>query len=140
MPGDDRSALRDDGGVLGDDRGGVTVEAAVAVCGLVAVLALGVAAVMAVVGQVRCTDAAREAARLVARGDDARVQGVVEAIAPQGARWTVHREGDTASVEVAISRLGVDLRARAYAVLEPGVGNGNGNQPAGGGEEDAVVP
>jgi Flp pilus assembly protein TadG len=112
--------------VLGDDRGGVTVEAAVAVCGLVAVLALGVSAVMAVVGQLRCTDAAREAARLVARGDDARVGGVVEAIAPQGARWSVGREGDTASVEVAISRLGVELRARAYAVLEPGVEHSTG--------------
>lgn len=109
---------------MGDDRGGVTVEAAVAVCGLVAVLALGVAAVMAVVGQLRCTDAAREAARLVARGDGARVEGVVEAIAPGGARWTVRREGDTASVEVGVTRLGVELRARAYAVLEPGVADG----------------
>ncbi|XVS64800.1 TadE family type IV pilus minor pilin [Actinosynnema sp. CA-299493] len=108
--------------VLGDDRGGVTVEAAVAVCGLVAVLVLGVGAVMAVVAQLRCTDAAREAARLVARGDPGRVDGVVGAIAPEGARWAVRREGDTASVEVAVSRLGVELRARAYAVVEPGVG------------------
>ncbi|TQM81626.1 hypothetical protein FHX81_3995 [Saccharothrix saharensis] len=108
-------------GVLGDDRGGVTVEAAVAVCGLVAVLVLGMAAVMAVVEQLRCTDAAREAARLVARGDDARVAGVVEALAPEGARWTVWREEDTASVEVVFSRLGVELRAKAYAVVEPGV-------------------
>ena len=107
--------------VLGDDRGGVTVEAAVAVCGLVAVLVLGVAAVMAVVAQLRCTDAAREAARLVARGDPGRVDDVVGAIAPEGARWTVRGEGDTASVEVAVSRLGVELRARAYAVVEPGV-------------------
>jgi Flp pilus assembly protein TadG len=106
--------------VLGDDRGGVTVEAAVAVCGLVAVLALGVAAVMAVIGQLRCTDAAREAARLVARGDAGRAGGVVEAIAPEGARWTLRREGDTASVEVTVSRLGVELRARAYAVVEQG--------------------
>ncbi|WP_238412677.1 TadE family type IV pilus minor pilin [Saccharothrix deserti] len=110
--------------VFGDDRGAVTVEAALAVCGLVVVLALGVTAVMAVVGQLRCTDAAREAARLVARGDDARADGVVEAIAPEGARWAVHREGDTAWVEVSASRLGVELKARAYAVLEPGVADG----------------
>ncbi|WP_053715802.1 TadE family type IV pilus minor pilin [Saccharothrix sp. NRRL B-16348] len=110
--------------VLGDDRGGVTVEAAVAVCGLVAVLVLGVSAVMAVVAQLRCTDAAREAARLVARGDPGRVDGVVGEIAPEGARWAVRREGDTASVEVAVSRLGIELRARAYAVVEPGVVDG----------------
>ncbi|MFD1151694.1 TadE family type IV pilus minor pilin [Saccharothrix hoggarensis] len=102
----------------------MTVEAAVAVCGLVAVLALGVGAVMAVVGQLRCTDAAREAARLVARGDDERVQGVVEAIAPAGAHVVVRRDGDTAWIEVGASRLGVALRARAYAVVEPGVGGG----------------
>lgn len=110
--------------MLGDDRGAVTVEAAVAVCGLVAVLALGVAAVMAVVAQLRCTDAAREAARLVARGDGGRVAGVVEVIAPDGARWVVRREEDTALVEVTVSRLGVELRARAYAVVEPGVVGG----------------
>jgi hypothetical protein len=109
---------------LGDDRGGVTVEAAVAVCGLVALLALGIGAVMAVVGQIRCTDAAREAARLVARGDASRAGDVVEAIAPEGAWWAVHREGDAAWVEVSASRLGVELRARAYAVVEPGVADG----------------
>ncbi|WP_447005256.1 TadE family type IV pilus minor pilin [Saccharothrix isguenensis] len=111
-------------GVPADDRGGVTVEAAVAVCGLVAVLALGLAAVMAVVGQLQCTDAAREAARLVARGDDARADRVAGEIAPRGARWAIRREGDTAWVEVTASRLGVQLRARAYAVLEPGVASG----------------
>jgi hypothetical protein len=102
----------------------VTVEAAVAVCGLVVVLAIGVAAVMAVVGQLRCTDAAREAARLVARGEEGRAGGVAGAIAPAGARVVVRREGDGAWVEVVVSRLGVELRARAYAVLEPGVGGG----------------
>jgi hypothetical protein len=111
-------------GVLAGDRGGVTVEAAVAVCGLVFVLALGLAAVMAVVGQVQCTDAAREAARLVARGDDSRAERVVGEIGPRGARWVIRREGDTASVEVTITRLGVELGARAYAVLEPGVADG----------------
>ncbi|PSL55654.1 hypothetical protein B0I31_105625 [Saccharothrix carnea] len=109
---------------LGDDRGGVTVEAAVAVCGLVALLLLGIGAVMAVVDYLRCTDAAREAARLVARGDDARVRGVVEGIAPEGARWAVRRAEDTASVEVTVSWLGVELRGGAYAVVEPGVVGG----------------
>lgn len=99
----------------------MTVEAAIVLCALVVVLVIGVAAGMAVVGQLRCTDAAREAARLVARGDDGRVGGVVEAIAPEGARVVVRRTGDGAWVEVVTSRFGVELRARAYAVLEPGV-------------------
>ncbi|MFT7835614.1 TadE family type IV pilus minor pilin [Saccharothrix sp. BKS2] len=107
--------------MLRGDRGAVTVEAAIVMSGLVIVLVLGASAVMAVVDQVRCTDAAREAARLVARGDEGRVGAVVLAIAPVGAWVSVRREGDGAWVEVAVSRLGVELRARAYAVVEPGV-------------------
>ncbi|NUT53877.1 MAG: hypothetical protein HOV94_42295 [Saccharothrix sp.] len=49
---------------------------------------------------------------------------MVEAVAPRGARWVVWRAGDEASVEVAVSRFGVELRARAFAVVEPGVGGG----------------
>lgn len=111
----------------------MTVEAAVAVCGLVVVLALGVGAVMAVVGQVRCTDAVREVARVVARGDEGLARGVVDAVAPGGASFEVRweragegvREGAGGGagvwVEVWVSRFGVELRARAYAVVEPGV-------------------
>ncbi|MEJ2852716.1 MULTISPECIES: TadE family type IV pilus minor pilin [unclassified Saccharothrix] len=104
------------------DRGAATVEAALAVCGLVAVLVLGVEAVMAVVAQIRCTDAAREAARLVARGEDGRVGAVVEAIAPAGAVLVVRKEGDTASVEVSAAGRLIDVRASAFAVVEPGAG------------------
>ena len=106
----------------------MTVEAAVAVCGLVVVLVLGVGAVMAVVAQVRCTDAAREVARVVARGDEGLARGVVEVVAPEGAsfevRWEGAGEGRGVWVEVRASRLGVELRARAYAVVEPGVAVG----------------
>ncbi|WP_447008853.1 TadE family type IV pilus minor pilin [Saccharothrix sp. DSM 118769] len=110
----------------------MTVEAAVAVCGLVVVLALGVGAVMAVVGQLRCTDAAREVARVVARGDDGAARGVVDAVAPEGASFDVRREGGAggtgAWVEVRVSRFGIELRARAYAVLEPGVQESGGDE------------
>ncbi|WP_309110332.1 TadE family type IV pilus minor pilin [Saccharothrix sp.] len=115
------------------DRGAATVEAALAVCGLVAVLVLGIEAVVTVVAQIRCTDAAREAARLVARGEDGRAGAVVSAIAPAGAVLVVRKEGDTASVEVSAERRLLDVRASAFAVVEPGVG---GAQAAGGGRRD----
>jgi Flp pilus assembly protein TadG len=50
--------------------GASTVEAAIAIAALVVVLVLCLAGVSAVLMQVRCVDAAREAARLAARGDD----------------------------------------------------------------------
>ncbi|MBB5956718.1 Flp pilus assembly protein TadG [Saccharothrix tamanrassetensis] len=99
----------------------MTVEAALVLCGVLAFLALGVEVVMLVIGQLRCTDAAREAARLVARGDSARASTAVAAMAPAGAELVVRQDGDTASVEVGARRWLIDLRARAYAVLEPGV-------------------
>jgi hypothetical protein len=106
------------------DRGGVTVEAAIAVCGLLVVLVLGACGITAVIGQLRCTDAAREAARLVARGERDRAEAAVRSVAPAGARVVVHPEGDAVRVEVsaepALGLLpGVHLRAQAFAVLEP---------------------
>ena len=68
-----------------DDRGAVTVEAALALCSLVIVLALALAAVYAVAAQLRCVDAAREAARLTARGEQARAEQLAKKIAPRGA-------------------------------------------------------
>ena len=47
----------------------VTVEAAIAVCALLVVMGLAAAGLTAVIEQMRCTDAAREAARLTARGE-----------------------------------------------------------------------
>src|SRR5947209_20170089 len=67
------------------DRGSVTVEAALALCSLVVVLALVLAAVSAVAAQLRCIDAAREAARLTARGEQGRAEEVARRIAPRGA-------------------------------------------------------
>jgi len=48
------------------DGGMVTIEAAVALCAFVTVLAMVLAGVSMVLDQIRCVDAAREAARLVA--------------------------------------------------------------------------
>ncbi|PPK65786.1 TadE family type IV pilus minor pilin [Actinokineospora auranticolor] len=104
------------------DRGSVTVEAAIAIGGLLAVVALCLAGFGAVVDQIRCVDAAREAARLVARGEGERALGAAADIAPEGAVVTVRTEGDTVSVSVRVGAglLPVHLHGDAYAVVEPG--------------------
>jgi Flp pilus assembly protein TadG len=75
------------------------VEAALAVTSLVAVLILCVAGLTAIAMQVRCLDAAREAARLAARGDAAAVAGARN-IAPAGAAVDVRRDGGYIVVRV----------------------------------------
>ncbi|GAA2336593.1 TadE family type IV pilus minor pilin [Saccharopolyspora halophila] len=107
----------------GADRGAVTVEAALGICSLVVVFALLLHGAGAVFDQLRCQDAAVEAARLFARGDRERAERAVRAIAPDEARLSTEVTGDR--VDVAITaplRLvpGRSLRARATAVLEPG--------------------
>lgn len=62
----------------------MTVEAAIGLSALVVVMALCVAGLAAMVAQVRATDAAGEAARLAARGDEAAARAVVERLAPSG--------------------------------------------------------
>jgi Flp pilus assembly protein TadG len=114
----------------GPDRGAVTVEAAIALSSLVVVLGLILAGVAAVAGQLQCTDAAREAARLVTRGQRQLAEEAVRNIAPSGSRLAVRGEGDTVTVEVFAEPLGgllpgLELRAEAYGVLEPGEGAGS---------------
>lgn len=110
--------------MVGDDRGAVTVEAAVALCSLVLVLALAMGAIAAVGAQLRCVDAARETARLMARGEPVRARSVGESIAPSGARIQVGVVGDAVTVEVSdgiAGRLpGLTVSATAVGVLEPG--------------------
>jgi hypothetical protein len=80
----------------------------------------GVAAVSA---QVRCIDAAREAARLAARGDEAAAGSVSRAVAPPNATLEVHRDGGfvVATVSSRSGLLpGVVIVARAVAAAEPG--------------------
>ena len=60
--------------------------------------------------QVRCIDAAREAARLVARGDDAGAEAAARRIAPTDAELQLRHDGDF-----------VVARVSAHSVLLPGV-------------------
>ncbi|WP_434451670.1 TadE family type IV pilus minor pilin [Lentzea sp. E54] len=96
-----------------------TVEAAIAVCALLVFMGLAAAGLTAVIEQMQCTDAAREAARLTARGERQRGEEAVGRIAP-GASVVIHTEAD--AVKVVVSKrgpLGVPLSAGAFAVLEP---------------------
>ncbi|GAA2791583.1 TadE family type IV pilus minor pilin [Saccharopolyspora taberi] len=109
------------------DRGAVTVEAAFGICALAVVFALAVGGLCAVIGQLRCTDAAVEAARLVARGSQPQATGAVERLAPHGAKLAVSIVGDQITVEVSAPFPGGFLpgdwlRSTALAVLEPGAG------------------
>jgi Flp pilus assembly protein TadG len=106
-----------------NDRGAVTVEAALALCSLVLVLALAVGAVASASAQLRCIDAAREAARLVARGEPDQARRAAGTIAPGGARVDVQVVGDQVTVEVSTSGAGgvpgLTVSGRALGVLEP---------------------
>ena len=116
------------------DSGMVTVEAALALCAFVTVLAMVLGAVSMVLDQIRCTDAAREAARLVARGEQNRATEAVNQIAA-GATVSVTTDGDAITVRVrdpAIGGLlpGVHIQAEAYAVREPDADNPTDNNLA----------
>ncbi|CAN5513240.1 TadE family type IV pilus minor pilin [soil metagenome] len=86
-----------------------------------AVLVLCLAGIGAVAAQIRCVDAAREAARLAARGDVS-ASDVAQRIAPDGAAIGIRHDGEfvVATVIVGVTGLpGVRLSAEAVAVLEP---------------------
>ena len=105
-----------------DDRGGVTVEAAFAVAALVVVVLLCVTGIVTLVAQVRCIDAAREAARLAARGDENSATSAARQVGPAGSRVELRRAGDrvVARVSTGTSLLpGVVVAAEAVAVMEP---------------------
>jgi len=106
-----------------DDRGGVTVEAAFAVAALVVVAVLGVGGLAAVSAQVRCIDAAREAARLAARGDDSAAVDTARRTGPDGASIEVRRDGGRIVARVRVRAPlvpGVTVGAEAVAAPEPG--------------------
>lgn len=112
------------GARLGGERGAVTVEAAIALAALVAAITLCLGALLAASTQVRCVDAAREAARLTARGDRARALSAAEQIAPPNADIVIRTEGEHIVATVSahtplLPRL--VLHATALATLEPGV-------------------
>jgi Flp pilus assembly protein TadG len=115
---------------LRGESGMVTAETAVVLPVLLLVLAGAVAAVTVVGAQLRCVDAAREAARAAARGDsEAQVIAIAGRAAPDGARATVSGSGDevTVSVSATVAPLGllplhVSLSAEAVALREPEFG------------------
>lgn len=104
------------------DAGAVTVEAAIAIASIVTVVVLCIGAIVAVSTQVRCIDAAREAARLAARDD--RTNAVVAAgrVAPNGAEIAIREDGAfvvaTVRARATLFPL-VELSAEAVAVKEP---------------------
>ncbi|WP_307786859.1 TadE family type IV pilus minor pilin [Mycolicibacterium mengxianglii] len=88
---------------------------------LVAVLVLCAAGIGAAAAQIRCVDAAREAARLAGRGDASAVPAALR-VAPGGAGIRIRQEGDfvIATVTVGAAGLpGLTLTAEAVAAVEP---------------------
>jgi len=86
------------------------------------VLVLCLAGITAVSMQVRCVDAAREAARLAARGDEPSAVEAARRLAPGGAQVHVHRDGDLlVATVIAHSTLlpTLDIRAKAVSSAEP---------------------
>lgn len=108
------------------DRGAVTVEAAWGVGSIVAVFLLVLAGMSMVIGQLRCTDAAIEAARLVARGEQYKASEAMAELAPAGAKLAVSVQSGNVRTEVTARPLGSVvpghwLKGRAFAVMEPGL-------------------
>jgi hypothetical protein len=88
----------------------------------VVVLVLCLAGVSAVSMQVRCIDAAREAARLAARGDERSAVAAAVRLAPAGARIDLHRDGEFLVATVATRSKflpDMDITAKAVAAAEP---------------------
>jgi hypothetical protein len=105
------------------ERGAVTVEAAIALAALIVVVVLCLGALVAAVAQVRCVDAAREAARLAARGANGDALPTARRVAPPGADVSIRTDGDrviaVVSARVPLLPL-LRLRAEAVAAREPG--------------------
>lgn len=103
----------------------MTVEAAISLCALITVLGMVLGGVAMVTDQLRCTDAARAAARLLARGEHTLAREAVRTLAPLDARMEVRHEAGgiavTVSADAARGLLPVfEIRADAYAAIEPG--------------------
>lgn len=109
-----------------DDRGAVTVEGAIALCSMLVLFGVVIAGVSAMAAQLRCTDAAGEAARLLVRGERSLAEEVVRRLAPKGATFAARDDGQGVTVAVEAPALGgvlpgIAIKAEAYAELEPGV-------------------
>jgi len=104
------------------DRGSVTVEAALVIPLLVLVFAACLAGIACLVMQLRCIDAAREAARLAGRGDMGTARSAAAQLAG-GASVEISVESDVVRVRVSDRPLGgllpgVRIDATAVAAVE----------------------
>ena len=109
------------------DRGMATAEVAVALPALVVLVAAGMTAVSVLTAQLRCVDAAREAARAAARGEDAAiVRSLAERSGPDGSDVQVTSGGQEVEVTVSAEADSVGgllpavrVQANAVALREP---------------------
>jgi hypothetical protein len=108
------------------DEGAVTVELAIGMVSVVALLGLVLALVAAGVAQIRCTDAARAGARAASLGeDDSAVALVVRRTAGDAAQVSVARDAEWVDVTVHVPLLGgalldgVTASASAGLPVEP---------------------
>ncbi|OBF23307.1 TadE family type IV pilus minor pilin [Mycobacterium sp. ACS4331] len=99
-----------------------TVEAALALAALVVVAVLCLSGVTAIISAARCTDAAREAARLAALGDGAAATATALSVAPSGAEVHLRRDGGFVIATVTARHAllpGIPIRAHAVSAVEP---------------------
>ena len=109
------------------DGGMATAELAVVLPTLVLIVVAGLTMVSVVLAQVRCVDAAREAARAAARGEPPEVvRSAAVRAAPAGARVEVGDAGEEVRVTVSASAGGLGgllpafhVSAGAIALREP---------------------
>jgi Flp pilus assembly protein TadG len=109
------------------DGGMATAELAVVLPVLVLLVAAGLTAVSVLLAQLRCVDAAREAARAAARGETVEVaRSAAARVAPPAATVDVGTDGDEVRVTVSAvaGRLGgllptFQVTATAFALREP---------------------
>jgi Flp pilus assembly protein TadG len=106
------------------ERGSVTVETAVALSAIMVVLTMCLAGLACLTTALRVTDAAGEAARLAARGDEAAARQVVQLLAPAGSVLSLSG-ADLVTAKVTAPPLGgvlpgIRVGASAVAAREPG--------------------
>lgn len=104
-----------------DESGMVTVEAAYAIAAIVVTVLIAVGAIAAVTTQIRCTDAAREVARLSAAGDSS-AREAARRLVGDAVRVSISASDENVVVEVRseVAMLpGLTMSARAVAAKEP---------------------
>jgi hypothetical protein len=72
--------------------------------------------------QVRCIDAAREAARLAARGDEGDAAQAAHDVAPFGANLDIRTDGELVVATVTAHSIllpGITIRAETVSAIEP---------------------